>query len=232
MIYLQTKNLSVFYKNNCILNNLNFSAKQGEFIVIIGKSGSGKTTFLNALANLIPFSGEIKIAHKLGFVFQQYPVFPWLTVSQNIAFGLDNYPKQSKSQIIQKHLKMIGLETKKDSYSAQLSSGQKQRVALARSLAHRPKVLLMDEPYGALDYYTKLKMQKWLLNIWSKHKNTIIFITHDIEEAIFLADRILVLKNKKFQEDIRIPFTRPRLELIKFTPEFNQFKKSILKLFN
>jgi len=198
MIYLQTKNLAVFYKNNCILNNLNFSAKQGEFIVIIGKSGCGKTTFLNALANLIPFSGEIKIAHKLGFVFQQYPIFPWLTVSQNIAFGLDDYPKQSKAQIIQKHLKMIGLETKKDNYPAQLSSGQKQRVALARSLAHRPKVLLMDEPYGALDYYTKLKMQKWLLNIWSKHKNTIIFITHDIEEAIFLADRILVLKNKKF----------------------------------
>ena len=131
-------------------------------------------------------------------VFQQYAVFPWLTVSENIAFGLDGKDKQQQEKIVKEHLKLAELEDKKDKYPAELSGGQVQRVALARSLAHNPEVLLMDEPYGALDAYTRDKMQQWLLNIWTTHKKTIVFVTHNIEEAMFLADRVLVLNSHSF----------------------------------
>ncbi|MCH7883455.1 ABC transporter ATP-binding protein [Patescibacteria group bacterium] len=232
MSHIQVKNLSVHYDDCCALNDVNFEAKKGEFVAIVGKSGSGKTTFLHALANFIPFSGQVTIPKTVGVVFQQYAVFPWFTASENIAFGLENYNSEKQQQIIQEHLKLAELEDKKDKYPGELSGGQVQRVALARSLAHNPEVLLMDEPYGALDAYTREKMQQWLLDVWMTCKKTIVFVTHNIEEAMFLADRVLVLSNKRFIKELKVPFARPRQEEVKFTPEFNELRKEILRSIN
>lgn len=229
MNHIKVKNLSVCYNDYCALERLNFEVMKGEFVAILGKSGSGKTTFLHALAHFIPFSGQITIPENIGMIFQQYAVFPWLTVSKNIAFGLGDCPRGKQQQIVQEYVKLVGLKEEKGSYSAELSSGQVQRVALARSLVHNPEILLMDEPYGALDAYTRSKMQQWLLDIWVKYKKTIIFVTHNIEEAIFLADRVIILKQKRFMEELNITFARPRREEIKFTPEFNELERVIFK---
>jgi NitT/TauT family transport system ATP-binding protein len=232
MNQISIKNLSVNYGEHCVLRNVALEASAGEFLAIVGKSGCGKTTFLNALVHLINYSGNILIPKNIGMVFQHYAVFPWLTVFENVAFGLENEIKEKRAQIVHKHLKLAQLEDKKDKYPAMLSGGQIQRVALARSLAHNSEVLLMDEPYGALDAYTRDKMQQWLLDIWTKHKKTIIFVTHNIEEAIFLADRVLILNDQRFVGEYKIPFIRPRNENIKFSSEFNKLKQQIFWFLN
>lgn len=229
MNHISVKNLSVHYDGNCALKDVDFEAGKGEFVAIVGKSGSGKTTFLHALARFISFSGDISIPKNIGMVFQHYAVFPWFTASENIAFGLENETKEKRAQIVSEHLKLAELEDKKDRYPAELSGGQVQRIAIARSLAPNPEVLLMDEPYGALDAYTRDKMQQWLLDVWATHKKTIVFVTHNIEEAIFLADRVLVLNHHKFTKEFTVPFARPRREEAKFTPEFNRLRKEIFE---
>lgn len=232
MSNISVKNLSVHYDGYCALKGVDFEAGKGEFVAIVGKSGSGKTTFLNALARFVQFSGDISVPKNVGMVFQHYAVFPWFTASENIAFGLENETKEKRAQIVNEHLKLAELEDKKDKYPAELSGGQVQRIALARSLAHNPEVLLMDEPYGALDAYTRDKMQQWLLDIWTTHKKTIVFVTHNIEEAIFLADRVLVLNDQKFVGEYKISFARPRNESIKFSPEFNKLRQQIFESLN
>lgn len=232
MNHISVKNLDVHYDGYCALKDANFEADKGEFVAIVGKSGSGKTTFLHALARFIPFSGDISAPKNVGVVFQHYAVFPWFTASENIAFGLENETKEKRAQIVREHLKLAEIEDKKDKYPAELSGGQVQRIALARSLAHNPEVLLMDEPYGALDAYTRDKMQQWLLDVWATHKKTIVFVTHNIEEAIFLADRVLVLNHHKFTKEFMVPFARPRHEEVKFTPEFNRLRKEIFESIN
>lgn len=232
MSNISVKNLSVHYDGYCALKGVDFEAGKGEFVAIVGKSGSGKTTFLHALARFVQFSGDISVPKNVGMVFQHYAVFPWFTASENIAFGLENETKEKRAQIVSEHLKLAELEDKKDKYPAELSGGQVQRIALARSLAHNPEVLLMDEPYGALDAYTRDKMQQWLLDIWTTHKKTIVFVTHNIEEAIFLADRVLVLNDQKFVGEYKISFARPRNESIKFSPEFNKLRQQIFESLN
>ena len=217
---ITVKNLVVKYGQQIILDGIDFEAEDGEFIAIVGKSGSGKTTFLQALAKFIPASGKIFTAGNIGMIFQNYAVFSWLTVLENIAFG-------APGRSVAEYIKLAGLLGKEDRYPAELSGGQVQRVALARSLASDPEVLLMDEPYGALDTYTRDKMQSWLLDVWSTHKKTIVFVTHNIEEAIFLADRVLILKNQKLVKEYRVPFGRPRNFEIKFRPEFIDLRKEI-----
>ena len=232
MSNISVKNLSVHYDGYCALKGVDFEAGKGEFVAIVGKSGSGKTTFLHALARFVKFSGDISVPKNVGMVFQHYAVFPWFTASENIAFGLENETNEKRAQIVSEHLKLAELEDKKDKYPAELSGGQVQRIALARSLAHNPEVLLMDEPYGALDAYTRDKMQQWLLDIWTTHKKTIVFVTHNIEEAIFLADRVLVLNDQKFVGEYKISFARPRNESIKFSPEFNKLRQQIFESLN
>ena len=232
MNHISVKNLSVNYKNYCALKDVYFEVGKGEFIAIVGKSGSGKTTFLQALAGFVPFSCEVIMPKNIGMMFQNYAAFPWLTVSENIAFGLDGKNNDEQIKIIDEHLKLAELEDKKDKYPAELSGGQTQRVALARSLAHNPEVLLMDEPYGALDAYTRDKMQQWLLDVWTVHKKTIIFVTHNIEEAIFLADRVLVLNHRKFIREYIVPFSRNRNADIKFSAEFNKLRQEIFESLN
>lgn len=187
------------------LENVSLYVKNEEFVSILGPSGCGKSTILRILAGLEePTSGSVQVSGeevtgpsaKRGMVFQSYTLFPWLTVRENIAFGLKlkgMKPKECK-EITDRYLALVDLERFADCYGKQLSGGMKQRVAIARSLANNPEVLLMDEPFGALDAQTKQSMQQLLLNIWKKEKTTIVFITHDIDEALFLSQRIYVME--------------------------------------
>ena len=224
-----TEGLSIRRGDIPVLEHVDIRVGNGEFVAVVGKSGSGKTSFLHALAGLIPFSGRVDIPGRKGMVFQHYAVFPWLTVSQNITFGLDGLDEKRKSEILDEHLKLARLQDKRDAYPAELSGGQIQRVALARSLAPDPDVLLMDEPYGALDAYTRDQMQGWLLDVWTKRRKTVIFVTHDIEEAIFLADRVFVLRDRVFAEEFPVRFERPRDGGLKFSGSFNALKSAVLK---
>ena len=187
------------------LEDVSLYVKNEEFVSILGPSGCGKSTILRILAGLEdPTAGSIKVSGieingpsvKRGMVFQTYTLFPWLTVRENIEFGLKLKGLNGKERkvISDKYLGLVGLETFANSYSKELSGGMKQRVAIARSLANNPEVLLMDEPFGALDAQTKQSMQQLLLEIWKKEKTTIVFITHDIDEALFLSQRIYVME--------------------------------------
>jgi ABC-type nitrate/sulfonate/bicarbonate transport system ATPase subunit len=224
---LIVKNLSVKFNSNLVLDNLNLEVKEGEFTAVIGKSGCGKTTLLNAIAGFIKYKGYINKPEKIGIVFQNYAVFPWLSVKGNISFGLE---KDDNNKTVNHYLEIIDLKDKKNNYPIELSGGQIQRIAIARTLASNPDLILMDEPFGALDVFTRDKMQKWLLDIWQNERKTILFVTHSIEEAIFLADRVCILKNKKIKREIVVKFKRPRSELLKFDNRFIKLKKKISKI--
>jgi ABC-type nitrate/sulfonate/bicarbonate transport system ATPase subunit len=226
---LTAKNLRVSYGALLVLENINLQVEQGEFLSLVGQSGCGKTTLLNALAGFIGASGEMHVPGKVGVVFQDYSVFPWMTVAENIAFGLTNGQKQDQDEIVANHLKLIRLEDRANRYPAELSGGQIQRVGIARALAANPDVIFMDEPYGALDRDTRERMQKWLLDVWNDQHKTIIFVTHDMEEALFLSDRVLVVSNKTISGEFRVPFERPRNEELKFSQDFIALKKTVLE---
>ena len=189
---------------NIALNGVDFDIKENEFICVIGPSGCGKSTLLNIIAGLLePTSGEVYVdGNKVqgtgtdrGVVFQQYALFPWLTVRKNVEFGLKlkGMDKEQRKTIVDKYLKMVELEKFADAYPKELSGGMKQRVAIARAYAMNPSVLLMDEPFGALDEITRKMMQKELLALHKKLGLTVVFITHDIREAMKLGDRVLVM---------------------------------------
>jgi NitT/TauT family transport system ATP-binding protein len=224
---ITVKHLSVAYKDLVVLENMDIEVRSGEFLCLVGPSGCGKTTLLNALAGFIPASGDINVAGKIGVVFQDHSVFPWMTVAENIAFGLRNGKRGDEAEIVRQHLKLIRLDDKSDKYPAELSGGQIQRVGIARALAPGPDVVLMDEPFGALDRYTRERMQQWLLEVWTERHKTIILVTHDMDEAIFLSDRILVLNAGRVAAEYAVPLGRPRVEEMKFSPEFIQMKKDI-----
>ncbi|MGD9504196.1 MAG: ABC transporter ATP-binding protein [Syntrophobacteraceae bacterium] len=208
---------------NTALLNVSLHARRREFLSIIGPSGCGKSTLIRILAGLESATeGEVLLEGKVvsvpgperGMVFQGYTLFPWLTVKRNVMFGLqvgglgDMLAESEAMQWIE----MVGLADFADHYPHQLSGGMKQRVAIARALANRPRVLLMDEPFGALDAQTRARMQSYLLQIWRKVDITIIFITHDLDEAVYLSDRILVLKANpgEVAELIEVPVPQPR----------------------
>ena len=215
------------------LNGANLDIMENEFICVIGPSGCGKSTLLNIIAGLLePTSGEVIVdGHKVegtgvdrGVVFQQYALFPWLTVKKNVQFGLK---LQGKSQaemdaIAEKYIKMVGLEKFIDSYPKELSGGMKQRVAIARAYAVNPSVLLMDEPFSALDEFTREKLHIDLLKIWRKTNKTVIFVTHNIQESVFLSDKVCVLSPHpgRLSAVVDIDLPRPRTMEMKSTPEF------------
>jgi NitT/TauT family transport system ATP-binding protein len=226
--HISVRGLRAKYGDVEVLHGIDFDVTERQFVSIVGKSGCGKSTLLHALAGFIDKEGEVDMPVDIGVVFQNYAIFPWLTVKGNIAFGarpLDSVPKK---EIIASHLEMIGLSAEGHKYPFQLSGGQAQRVALARALAANPSVILMDEPFGALDMFTRERMQAWLLKIWNASDKTVLFVTHNIEEALFLSDRVLVLGRGEILVDLTIPFERPRLEPLKFSPEFVDLKKQIL----
>ena len=222
------------------LNGANLEIQDNEFICVVGPSGCGKSTLLNILAGLLePTSGEILVDGKpvegtsvdRGVVFQQYALFPWLTVKKNVEFGL-KLQKKSKEEceaIAMKYIKMVGLEKFTNSYPKELSGGMKQRVAIARAYAADPEVLLLDEPFGALDAQTRVQLQTELLETWEHEKKTCFFITHDVDEAIILAQRVIIMSARpgriKKIVDIDIPY--PRTQATKTDPRFLELKTEI-----
>ena len=222
------------------LKNINLNIHKREFVCVIGPSGCGKSTLIRILAGLEqPSSGQVllngepvtKPGPERGMVFQGYTLFPWLSVKENIMFGLreSGYDKSAAEQEARQWIDLIGLARFENSYPNQLSGGMKQRVAIARALANRPKVLLMDEPFGALDAQTRAKMQAYLLEIWKNIDITVFFITHDLDEAVYLADRILVLKANpgEIQELVEVPVPQPRSPDQFLSPEFLATKQHI-----
>jgi NitT/TauT family transport system ATP-binding protein len=200
-----------------------FAAREGEFITVIGPSGCGKSTFLHIMGGFIPpDTGSIRVYGKevsgpgpdRGMMFQEFALFPWKSVAGNIAWGLEtqNYSRSEIKETVGKYLDMMGLTDFQHHYPAELSGGMKQRTALARVLAFDPKVLLMDEPFGALDAQTRETMQEELMNLWERTKKTVVFVTHDIDEAVFLGDRVVVLTARpaRVREEIKIDLPRPR----------------------
>lgn len=226
------------------LSNINLDVDKGEFIAIVGPSGCGKSTLLDILAGLTRQTyGEIHIDGKLitgpaldrGIVLQGYALFPWRTVKQNVEFGLEvkKMPKEERQKISGHFIKFVGLEGFEDRYPFELSGGMKQRVAIARALAYDPEVLLMDEPFAAVDAQTRETMQDELLRIWDDTKKTIIFITHSIDEAVYLADRVVVLTGNPgtIRDIIPVRLPRPRYKGdIKSSAEFVATRHRIWKL--
>ena len=205
------------------LRDINLDVFDKEFMCFIGPSGCGKTTLLRIVAGLDqPTSGEVLLDGKVikspdperGMVFQEYSLFPWRTIIDNVAFGLEikGVPKKERYEIARKYLKMVGLEAFEQSYSYELSGGMRQRVAIVRALANDPKVLLMDEPFGSVDAQTRNLLQGVLLRIWGEERKTVLFITHSIDEAVYLADRVVVLSARpgQIREILEIDLERPR----------------------
>ncbi len=209
-----------------VLDGVDLTIFESEFICLIGHSGCGKSTLLDMVSGFRkPSTGEVRLQgkriHKPGpdrmVVFQNYALLPWKTAFENIYLGVNAvYPEKSKKEktdIVRSHLAMVGLEEAANKRPGQLSGGMKQRVSIARALAIRPQVLILDEPFGALDAITKEEMQEELLKIWNDHRITVLMITHDIDEALFLADRIVMMTNgpaAKIGEIMKVPFARPR----------------------
>lgn len=221
------ENLSKTYKaeNGDVhaLENVNLTIKPGEFITFVGASGCGKSTLLRLIAGLEKdFSGDIKLgANKIkgpginrGMVFQEARLFPWLTVEENIAFGLvdERISQTEKKNIVDEHIELVSLSGFGKSYPHQLSGGMQQRVSIARALVNSPKILLLDEPFGALDALTRLQMQQEFLRIWEKEKTTVLLVTHDVDEAIYLADRVVVMSCRpgSISKVISVNESRPR----------------------
>lgn len=225
------------------LGGVNLEVKDGEFLAIVGPSGCGKSTFLEITAGLIkPTCGSIYIDgkaingtdHNRGIVFQGYALFPWRTVLGNIAYGLEEkgVPKKTRKEICQKYISLVGLLGFEDHYPYQLSGGMKQRVAIARALAYNPDILLMDEPFAALDAQTRETLQDEVLRIWDETRKTVLFVTHNIEEAVFLADRIAVMSARPgiIKKIIDVPLSRPRFEEQRTSQDFIKIRQEVGKL--
>ncbi|MDO5718927.1 MAG: ABC transporter ATP-binding protein [Tissierellia bacterium] len=222
------------------LNGVTLDIKENEFICVVGPSGCGKSTLLNIIAGLEkPTSGKVFIhgdevtgpGRERGVVFQQYALFPWLTVRQNVEFGLDlaNVSKEEKKRISDHYLKMVDLEAFADSYPKELSGGMKQRTAIARAYAVNPEVLLMDEPFGALDAQTRTQLQTELLTTWEQEQKTCFFITHDVEEAVILGQKVIIMSARpgRIKEIIDIDIPYPRTQETKLSEEFIRLKNKI-----
>lgn len=240
--HISIRNLRKVFKRDetetVVLEDFSLDVKKGELITLVGPSGSGKTTILRLIAGLIqPTSGEVIIGGKVctepgadrGMVFQDFALFPWRTVRKNVEFGLEiaGVPKEERRQRAEKYIKLAGLENFIDSRVHELSGGMKQRVGIARALVGHPDVILMDEPFGALDAQTRNIMQVQLLNIIDRTDQTIVFVTHSVDEAVFLSDRIVVLTKRPatIKEVIEVPWPRPR---DRASPEFTALRKKIL----
>jgi len=222
------------------LDPTDLSVEDNDFITILGPSGCGKSTLLRIIAGLDqPTSGFVELdgtrvsrpGADRGMVFQSYTLFPWLSVKQNICFGLreKGVPAKEQAEIAAHFMEQVGLTQFANHYPRMLSGGMQQRTALARALANDPKILLLDEPFGALDHQTRSLMQELLLSIWEKHKKTVLFVTHDIEEAIFMANRVLVMTARpgRIKADVPVSIPHPRDYKVKTSPEFAELKERL-----
>lgn len=240
------ENVSLVYDHRkrqvTALDDLSFSIKENEFVCVLGPSGCGKSTILNLIAGFLqPTSGSIQLNDSIvhgpgadrGFVFQRHSIFPWKTVRENIEFGLriKELSKSERKEIVNRYLEVIELLEFENSYPYELSVGMRQRVGIARAYANDPDILLMDEPFSSLDAQTGIRMQKLLLQIWTQNPKTVIFVTHDIDESIFLADRVLLLTSRpgKLKKEIHIDLTRPRLHEILEDSRYRELRKEVME---
>ncbi|MEQ1408318.1 ABC transporter ATP-binding protein [Neorhizobium sp. Rsf11] len=222
------------------LQSLNLDIEDGEFITVVGPSGCGKSTAMNIAAGLTaPSSGQVLVDNvpvkgpgpERGVIFQQYALFPWLTVRENVEFGLQiaGHPKADRRRIADHFIGLVGLSDFADSLPKTLSGGMKQRCAIARAYAVNPKILLMDEPFGALDALTRVQLQDQLLATWSKERRTVIFITHDVDEAVYLASRVVVMAARpgRLHRIIPVDLPYPRTEEMRLSPEFSTLRNEV-----
>jgi NitT/TauT family transport system ATP-binding protein len=225
------------------VDRLSLDVADRQIISIVGPSGCGKSTLLRLVAGLVrPTSGEIWLdGHQVtdpgadrGMVFQSYTLFPWLTVQGNVEFGprLRGVPDERRQEVVRRYIQMVGLSGFEHAYPKELSGGMMQRVAIARALANDPEVLLMDEPFGALDAQTRAFMGELLLDIWQKTPKTILFVTHDIDEALFLGDRVYVMTARpgRFRAEVALTLPRPRTLEITTSEEFVEAKRQVLAM--
>ncbi|MFJ7855961.1 ATP-binding cassette domain-containing protein [Peribacillus frigoritolerans] len=230
-VNVSIQNVNKSFDHNEVLRGINLNIKEGEFFAIIGKSGCGKSTLLRLIAGLESrTSGDIKLNEQLvqgihqqvRIMFQDARLLPWEKVIDNVAIGFKKHERQKARLALQQ----VGLNDRANEWPSVLSGGQKQRVALARALASNPKLLLLDEPLGALDALTRIEMQQLIESLWQEQKCTTLLITHDVEEAIILADRVILIEDGQLREDISVPFSRPRQ---RGNVEFAQLVDSVLK---
>ncbi len=242
---LEARGITKFYRRDDeklpVLENFSLSVADLEFLVLLGPSGCGKSTLLRIIDGIEPCdAGHIILDGKdvtgttgagRGMVFQGFELFPWRTVLGNVAFGLEvaGVGAKERTGIARDYIDLVGLSGFENSYPHELSGGMQQRVGIARALAIDPTVLLMDEPYGALDVQTRELLQDELLNIWERQRKTVVFVTHSIEEALYLADRIVVMSPRpgRIEQIIHVPFARPRRDEIKSTREFLDLRRDI-----
>jgi NitT/TauT family transport system ATP-binding protein len=222
------------------LERVSLDIADNEFVTVVGPSGCGKSTLMNILAGLeAPTSGDAIVdgrrvagpGPERGVIFQQYALFPWLTVRKNVEFGLKvaGLPKAERRERAEHFIRMVGLEQFADALPKMLSGGMKQRCAIARAYAVNPSILLMDEPFGALDALTRVKLQEQLLDTWSREKRTVMFITHDVDEAVFLANRVVVMAARpgRIYDVIDVDLPYPRTEDMRLSPEFADLRNRV-----
>lgn len=246
MSKIELKNVSVEFSTQNrgefkALDNISLTVEDGELVAIIGPSGCGKTTLLNVIGGLVtPTEGDILLdgnkvkgpGRDRGIVFQQDCVFLWRNVQRNVEYGLEmqKIPKEKRAEIAKKYIDLVGLSGFEKFMPKELSGGMKKRVQIATVLANNSKVILMDEPYGALDYPTKCGLQVELLGILEQEPKTTVFVTHDIEEAVYLADRVIILSGGKLVDIIDIPFPKPRRTEIRLNMEFAKLKTELWQI--
>ncbi|MCJ2541381.1 ABC transporter ATP-binding protein [Thermostichus vulcanus] len=245
--YVEVENLSMTFSRRGeairVFDSINFNLDPGEFVCLLGPSGCGKSTVLNVIAGFIkPTSGYVFINKRhvdtpgsdRGFVFQQYSLLPWKTTFQNVEFGLKirGIPKKERTDLVNDFLERVGLYRYRNAFPHQLSGGMQQRASIVRALVNSPSVLLMDEPFAALDAQTRHMMQELLLDVWQELRPTIIFVTHDIDEAVFLSDRILVMGTNPgcIKAEVSVALPRPRHIDIKLTEDFLSLNRQVFDL--
>ncbi|MCM3603560.1 ABC transporter ATP-binding protein [Robertmurraya korlensis] len=237
MELLELQNVSFSYRDKQILNDLNLFIKNGEFVTILGPSGSGKSTIFQLIGGLqSPHTGSIILEGNditgnrghISYMPQTPSLLPWRTIIQNVVLGQELKAKKNY-KTADEMLQKAGLMEYRNAFPHELSGGMKQRVAFSRALLSPQPIICLDEPFSALDELTRHEMQLWLLSIWEQYKKTIIFVTHNIEESLFLSDRILVLSDKpaRIKQEVIVPFSRPRNEELMFSEEFLRHKKMI-----
>jgi NitT/TauT family transport system ATP-binding protein len=222
------------------LDGVSLDIADGEFVTVVGPSGCGKSTMLNAAAGLLePTSGRVMVddrevfgpSPRTGVIFQQYALFPWLTVRKNVEFGLQlkKVPAGERRRIVDHYLELVGLSRFAEALPKELSGGMKQRCAIARAYAVNPEILLMDEPFGALDALTRVHMQEQLLDTWTKERRTVMFVTHDVDESVFLASRVIVMAAGpgRIYKDIKVDLPFPRTEEMRLSDEFARLRAQV-----
>lgn len=239
-IKVKVKNMTKKFGDLLVLNDISFEVEKGEFLCVVGPTGCGKTTFLNCLTNLYePTSGQILVddvpvdlrKQNIAYIFQEYSTMPWLTVEENVAYGLKikKVPKKEAAKAVDEVLEVVGLEKYRKFYPGEISASMQQRVVIARAFATKPDLLLMDEPYGQLDIDLRFRLEDELLKLWRSNGTTVIFITHNIEEAVYLSENILVLTNKPttIKRKIHNHLPQPRNVV---SPEFAALRDQVTEL--